>query len=100
MYEERESDVPDWETKEVEIPESLKKKWREEEAEGIRAGVCTACGWPYTKMDLSCRHCGKPTEISGGVLVGLRRWFFKTRIGLLALIFILLGIFLFICVMV
>ena len=98
MHEERENDVPEWEVKEEEIPESLKKKWQKEEIEGIRAGVCAVCGWPYTKVDLSCRHCGKPTEISAGVLVGLRRWFFKTWLGILALIFILLGIFIFICV--
>ena len=95
MYEERESDIPEWEEKEEEIPESLKKKWQQDEIEGIKAGICSACGWPYTKADLSCRHCGKPTDISDGVFVSLKRWFFKTWPGFLLLVLILLGIFLY-----
>ena len=92
LYEERESDIPEWEEEEEKIPESLQKKWQKEELEGMKAGVCADCGWPFTKMDLSCRHCGKSTEISDGALVSLRRWFFKTWPGLLVFVVILLGI--------
>ena len=94
-YEEHESDIPEWEEEEEKIPDSLQKKWQREELEGLKAGICAGCGWPYTKADLSCRHCGKPTEISDGTLVSLRRWFFKTWPGLLALTVILAAIFLF-----
>lgn len=94
-YEEHESDIPEWEQAEEKIPDSLQKKWQREESEGLRAGICTGCGWPYTKADLSCRHCGKATEISDGTLVWLRRWFFKTWSGLLVLTVILAAIFLF-----
>ena len=93
-YEERESDIPEWEQEEEKIPESLQKKWQREKFEGLRAGVCKACGWPYTKEDLSCRHCEQPTEISDGVFVSLRRWFIKTWLGLLVFALIVLGLFL------
>ena len=94
MYEERENDIPEWEFEEEKIPDSLQKKWQREEREGVRAGVCKGCGWPFTKEDLSCRHCGQPTEISDGALVLLRRWFFKTWPGWLALIIIFIALFL------
>ena len=95
MFEERESEIPEWEQKDEEIPESLKKKWDSEEAGGIRAGVCKDCGWVYTKDDLLCRHCGKPADLTDGVLVSLRRWFFKTWFGMMVLVLILSGIFLY-----
>ena len=93
-YEERENDIPEWEQQGEKIPESLQKKWQKEESVGLRAEVCKTCGWPYTKEDLSCRHCGKPTEISDGVLVSIRRWFVKTWFGIFVFIIIILGLFL------
>ncbi len=89
-------DRPEWdEIEDEEIPESLAKKWSDEEKKGLRAGVCRNCGWPFTKEDLSCRHCEAPTEISDGVLVSLNRFFFKTPLGILTFLFILIGLIFF-----
>ena len=95
MYEERESDQPDWEIEDEKIPDSLKKKWEKEEKEGIRAGVCASCGCPFTQEDLSCRHCGASTDIPGASPKTLRKWFANTRTGFLVSLVIVISIILF-----
>ena len=93
MIEEREDDAPDWEIREEEkIPDSLEKKWRQEEKEGLRAGVCRSCGWPFTKEDLSCRHCGVPTEMPEGAFLSFKHWLFKTPLGIMTFIIIFIGV--------
>ena len=81
-------EVPDWEVEEEKIPERLEKKWQKDEEKGVRAGVCHGCGWPFTQDELSCAHCGAPTNMGEGALVSLKKWFFKTPLGILALIII------------
>ncbi len=93
MIEEHEEDRPEWEIEDEKVPPSLEKKWEQEEKEGLKAGVCRSCGRPFTKEDLSCRHCEAPVEMTDGVIVSLRRWFFKTPLGILMLIFIFMGLF-------
>ena len=92
MHEELESDTPDWEIEDEKIPDSLEKKWQQEEKEGLKAGVCRSCGWAFTKEDLSCRHCGVLTELSEGALISFKRWLFKTPLGIMTLIIILVSI--------
>lgn len=98
MYEEREDETPEWEIEDEKIPESLEKKWLQEEQQGLKAGVCRSCGYPFTQAELSCRHCGTPTEITEGVFASLRRFFFKTPLGILTLIIIFVAIVLFLVV--
>lgn len=50
------------------IPEGLREKWRREEEEGRRAGVCGVCGNLYSDEDLFCRHCEARTRISSGLM--------------------------------
>ena len=92
MIEEQDDERPDWEIEEEEIPESLRKRWEKEEEIGLRAGVCKSCGYPFTKEDLSCIHCGARTDLSEGVLIRLKRWFFKTPLGIILLIVIFAGL--------
>ena len=54
--------------------------------------MCRVCGWPFTKEDLSCRHCEAPVEMTEGAIVSLRRWFFKTPMGILMLVLIFTGL--------
>lgn len=95
MFEDEEDDeIPEWELQEEKIPASLEKRWRDEEKEGLRAGVCRSCGWTFTKEDLSCRHCGAPTEMPEGFLIALKRFFLKNPAGILLLAFIFASIIL------
>ena len=71
------------------VPTGLKEKWRRDEAVGLRAGVCRSCGFPFTQEDLSCRHCDAPIEIPHGTIDSLKHWFFRTPMGILALVGIL-----------
>ena len=91
MFEEEEDERPEWEIEDEKIPASLEKRWKAEEAEGMKAGVCT-CGYPFTKEDLSCKHCGKPVELSEGAVISLKRWLFHSPMGVIALIIILTSI--------
>lgn len=68
------------------IPTGLKEKWRRDEAQGLRAGVCRACGFPFTQEDLSCRHCEAPIEIPHGVIDSLKHWLVKTPMGIMTMI--------------
>ena len=86
MIEERDDETPDWEVKEQQVPESLRQKWEKQEKAGIRAGVCRDCGYPFTKDDLSCIHCGARTNLTDGLLISMNNWFFKTPMGIISLI--------------
>lgn len=92
MYEERESDKPDWEIEEEKIPESLRRKWQKEEEKGLRAGVCPSCGNPFTQEDLSCRHCGARANLPQAPPHTLRKWFLGTPIGIVLFLIILSAI--------
>ena len=91
-YDEQQDDRPEWEIEDEKIPPSLDKKWKEEERQGLKAGVCDSCRYPFTKDQLTCNHCGKSVEMAEGVLIGLKNWLIKKPLGLLFFILILLGI--------
>lgn len=97
-YEERENDAPEWEIEDEKIPDSLQKKWKDEEKEGLRAGVCRSCGYTFTKEDLSCRHCGAPTEMPDGAIVSLKNFLFKSPLGILLLVLIIASIICFLVI--
>ena len=85
---EEDEEIPDWEIEEEKIPPSLEKRWQEEEKKGLRAGVCR-CGYPFTKDELSCAHCGASVEMAEGVFASLKRTLLHTPLGILLLILIL-----------
>ena len=89
--EEEDDETPEWEVEDVKIPLSLEKRWKEEEKEGLRAGVCQ-CGYPFTKEDLSCRHCGTKIELSRGVFISLQRWLIHHPVGFVVLLIIVSSI--------
>ena len=92
MDDEFEEDISEGALQDEKIPEGLKEKWRKDEKKGLKAGLCRSCGWPFTQDEISCRHCGQGTEMSEGALVSLRRWFFKTPLGIMTFILIFVGI--------
>jgi hypothetical protein len=47
----------DWEVKDEEPPEALKKKWEREEALGSRPVVCPACKKETPAGNLTCIFC-------------------------------------------
>ena len=78
---------------EEKIPERLEEKWQKEERQGLKAGVCRSCGWVFTQDEIRCKHCGTATDMSEGVLVSLKKWFFHTPLGIMLLIAIFTGLF-------
>jgi len=80
------------ENPEEEIPPSLHNKWNKDAKKGLRAGVCEDCGFVFTEHDLSCPHCGRPTDIPSGVISGMAHWFFKTPWGVVTLLTIVASI--------
>ncbi len=48
----------DWEMKDEEPPEQLRKKWEREEAEGFKAVVCPSCKKETPGGSLTCIFCG------------------------------------------
>lgn len=86
---------PDWiDPPDEEIPPSLQDKWQKDELKGKKAGVCKFCGWPFLEDELSCRHCGKPTEVTAGFLSSMYQWFTKTPWGIITFLIIVLAVFL------
>ncbi len=83
----------EWENKE-DIPESLAKKWQEDERKGLRAGVCKRCGYTFGQDELSCPHCEMPVEIKEGVFPSLKWFFTRSPMGIMIFILIFLAIFL------
>ncbi len=68
------------------VPTGLKEKWRRDEAAGLKAGVCRACGFPFTQEDLTCRHCDASIELPHGTIDGLKRWLLRTPFGIMTMI--------------
>lgn len=73
-------ELKDWEIREEEPPEALKKKWDREEAAGPKRLVCSSCKKEVSSEHLTCIFCGallKPVS-SQGFLFWLKR-FLKRR---------------------
>ncbi len=85
-------DAPGQDLEEEKIPERLEKKWQQQEKKGLRAGVCKFCGWAFSQDEIRCKHCEAPTDMSEGVLVSLKKWFFHTPLGVMMLILIFAGL--------
>jgi len=87
------NDTPDWEeAPEEEVPPSLHHKWEDDQKKGLRAGVCPSCSFPFTEEDLSCRHCGRPTQIQSGLISSLSHWLLKTPWGIVTFLIILFAL--------
>ncbi len=74
------------------VPAGLKEKWRRDEAVGLKAGVCRACGFPFTQEDLTCRHCDAPISIPRGTFDSIKHWFVRTPLGVMAMIAIIVSL--------
>ena len=48
----------DWEIRDEEPPEALKRKWEEEEARGFKTVVCSSCKKETSAGNLTCIFCG------------------------------------------
>lgn len=48
----------DWEVRDEEPPETLKRKWEREEAEGFKTAVCPSCKKETSTGSLTCIFCG------------------------------------------
>ena len=53
-----EEDAKDWEIKEEEPPETLRRKWEREEAAGPKALLCPSCQKETPAENLTCVFCG------------------------------------------
>ena len=92
MIEERDSDLPEWESPEPEkVPPSLQRKWKEDQKKGLRAGVCRHCGVPYIEEDLSCGHCGQPVEDNEGWAPALTRFLTSSPWGIVTAVLLILA---------
>ncbi|HTL70681.1 MAG TPA: hypothetical protein VL404_05260 [Candidatus Eisenbacteria bacterium] len=88
-----EGEPPDWQDPpEEEIPPALQKRWNDYVRKGVRAGVCRSCGQLFTQDDLSCRHCGEPTEVRPGLIGGFAGWLGGTAWGLTAFFVVLIAV--------
>jgi hypothetical protein len=96
LYEEKESELPEWEIPEEKVPKGLHDKWKQDEQRGLKAGLCPNCKWPFTEQDLRCQHCGQPCEVESGVMSSLAHFFTKTPWGVVTVLTI---IFAFIAIM-
>lgn len=47
----------DWEIKDEEPPEQLRKKWEHEEAAGSKTVVCSSCKKETSAENLTCIYC-------------------------------------------
>jgi len=92
---EDEDEVPDWESREEEVPEPLKKKWRERELARKEQRPCQACGELVDQDGLLCLYCGKATGAQAGFLSRLRTWFLKSYLGIVVLLLLMSIIILF-----
>lgn len=63
------------------IPEGLSEQWEKKEREGLRAGVCSNCGWLFPEDQLSCAHCGEALELPSNSFKDTIHFFFQTPWG-------------------
>ena len=89
----QDEELKDWETlDDVPIPQGLDDRWKRQEREGLRAGVCPKCGFPFSQEELRCIHCDTPTEISKAFLPVLKHWFLGTPLGIMIFIVIIAAV--------
>lgn len=59
-------ELKDWEIREEEPPERLKKKWEKEDLSGPRFLVCPACKKEVSSENLTCIFCGALLKPAAG----------------------------------
>lgn len=70
-----ENDGPkDWEVKDEDPPEELKRKWVEREHFGKRTVECPACKKAVPSESVSCLFCGAGIPHDTGLLGKVLRW--------------------------
>ena len=64
----------DWEIKDEEPPESLKRKWDQEEASNPETVICSACRKETPAENLTCVFCGGAIPQGSCLVSGFLTW--------------------------
>ena len=73
-----------------EEPESLRKKWEDEESRPRRDIECRHCGQPIEENSFSCLYCGERIFDDSGPIGKLAKWIKEGRF-ILVIFMILMG---------